>query len=316
MNQFIDHLAQAGAETIQPTDKVLFVGPREICNLSSKIFADRVKTTSLDNFVIFDFLQVKEHEAQIKDHRPAVLVICSDEGKDEILSALNTIDWDELPRYVIAGTKHQIKTATLSSEIADALPIRSYAIGYPGVREHMLDILSSIKNRGAEGWIAEFGVFEGGTLLYLNELVKKLSFTNTKLVGFDTFDTFPKPGKLLDQFNMDEFTCNHGEETLRILNEKGIETVKGNIKDTYTWIKDRPLLLTFMDTDNYSPARAALPLCWENTVSGGAVIFDPYFTEEKYLDTIGERVAAFEFFRNRDDFINLSYTGVFIKIGQ
>jgi hypothetical protein len=315
MENFIQKLIAASAPSIAHGNSVLLVGEAMVVRAFQQSYTDtdvlgwKVVEVSGEN--IEPLLHVAE---ELVSFSPDVIVLCTDIYKDEILSVLNRIKWAVLPRYMVAGTAHQQKVEARVHRLTEHLPIQSFAIGYPGVKEHMYDILAAKRRSGAEGYVAELGVFEGGTLLFLKNVIKELGFKETKLVGFDTFDTFPKPTKLLDQFFMEEFTCKHGEATIQLLRSEGIEVVQGNIIDTYRWLEDTSLLLTFIDTDNYSSANVALPLVWENTQVGGAVVFDHYYTDEKYLTTIGERVAVWEFFKDRTDYINLSNTGVFIKV--
>ena len=93
----------------------------------------------------------------------------------------------------------------------------------------------------------------------------------------------------------------------------GVEVVRGDICATCTALSGIPLILSFFDTDNYSPTRAALNICAEQTVSGGILFFDHYTTVQDYLYTIGERMAAKEFL-TPDRFFNPHGTGIFLKI--
>ncbi len=76
-----------------------------------------------------------------------------------------------------------------------------------------------------------------------------------------------------------------------------------------------PLLLSFFDTDNYSPARAALELCITQTVVGGSIVFDHFTSLDRFRYTIGERMAAHEKLAN-SDFFHLHGTGVFTRVAS
>lgn len=71
-------------------------------------------------------------------------------------------------------------------------------------------------------------------------------------------------------------------------------------------------MLTFIDTDNYSSARAAIEIVQERTVAGGAIVFDHFTGVDRYRYTIGERIAAMPLL---DDprFFHLHGTGVFYR---
>jgi hypothetical protein len=93
----------------------------------------------------------------------------------------------------------------------------------------------------------------------------------------------------------------------------GVELIAGDIVETFRQLDGEPLLLCFFDTDNYSPARAALDLCARQLVVGGSIVFDHVATIPEYIDTLGERMAAFEVLPPLG-FLHLHGTGVFTKI--
>jgi len=93
----------------------------------------------------------------------------------------------------------------------------------------------------------------------------------------------------------------------------GVQLIAGDISETYRQLEGRPLLLCFFDTDNYSAARVALELCARQLVVGGSIVFDHVATLPEYIDTLGERMAAYEVLPSRG-FLHLHGTGVFTKI--
>jgi hypothetical protein len=72
----------------------------------------------------------------------------------------------------------------------------------------------------------------------------------------------------------------------RYLNGRNIEVVPGDIVETASRLADEDIVLSFIDTDNYSSARAALDIVRERTVVGGAIVFD-HFTG---VDRFGTRL--------------------------
>jgi O-methyltransferase len=243
-----------------------------------------------------------------------VVVICVDEGKIPVLSWLNAQKWQHLPQVVIAGAGHQFVVQNRVARIERATASVSYATGYGLVKAHLLDCLRYLRQSRSSGLVVEMGAFRGGTLMLLSEIVISLGFSNVELVGFDTFAGFPTRRRLLDLFAMERFEDRDFQGIQSTLAKRGIGVVRGDIVDTARWLEAKEPILTFFDTDNYTPTAAALPLVFERTIPGGVVVFDHYYTRAEYLDTIGERVAAEEFFRGRSDYFHLSGTGVFVKL--
>ncbi|HTC69583.1 MAG TPA: hypothetical protein VK662_08450, partial [Acidothermaceae bacterium] len=98
------------------------------------------------------------------------------------------------------------------------------------------------------------------------------------------------------------------------LERHGVELVPGDISDTVPRrLAGVPILLAFVDTDNYSPAAAALATVVGNVVVGGAIIFDHYWTTEDYVYTLGERMAAQDELAGHG-FLQIHGTGVFVRL--
>lgn len=155
------------------------------------------------------------------------------------------------------------------------------------------------------GDIIELGVFKGNSLIQFASFRELFENEKSrKLVGFDTFGTFPEANmiqsdkKFVDDWNetfQDEFISK--EDIAQSLNAKGIanfELIQGDILQTIDdYIKDNPHLriaLLHIDTDVYEPAKAGLEKLFDRVVRGGVIIFDDYGTVE------GETLAIEEFF--------------------
>jgi len=90
--------------------------------------------------------------------------------------------------------------------------------------------------------------------------------------------------------------------------------VVGDIYETVPErLADEPVLLAFVDTDNFSGAHAALSTIVANLVPGGAVVLDHFHTTEEYVYTVGERLAARSLLVG-SDLLHLHGTGVFLKV--
>ena len=98
------------------------------------------------------------------------------------------------------------------------------------------------------------------------------------------------------------------------LDPLGVEIIVGDISDTASArLLAEPVLLAFVDTDNYSPARAALQSVLPNLVVGGSIVFDHYTTTAEFIDTLGERMAGDDVL-GRAGLLHLHGTGVFTRI--
>lgn len=247
---------------------------------------------------------------------PTAIVVASDRYKVEVLSALARIDWPCLPSVLVFGDGHQSSSTFKVAELESLEGERSLATGYPLAKSHIFDALSSVGRRHSRGWFVELGVFRGGTLRLAHSMLQRLGLTDVKVAGFDTFEGFPQRKSLLDLYSDVGYSASGYAHLSKVAGRRGIELVKGDICQTAKWLDGKSLLVTFCDTDNYSPCAAALPICWRQTVVGGVVIFDHYHTRLEYMSTIGERVAAWEFFHDRSDFLHLTGTGVFVKVSD
>jgi O-methyltransferase len=191
--------------------------------------------------------------------------------------------------------------------------VRSLTGGYRHVLVHIYQCLRYIADRRLPGDIVEFGVFKGGTTIFMSRLLHRLKHEAT-ILGFDTFTGFPDKRSVLDTYAYDgdefaDFEVVRANCALR----GNIELIDGDISETCTRLAGRALALSFFDTDNYSAARAALEICAAQTVPGGVIVFDHYHSPE-WPQPLGERMAAQEVLFDGQWF-NLYATGVFLKIG-
>jgi len=75
-------------------------------------------------------------------------------------------------------------------------------------------------------------------------------------------------------------------------------------------LKIKSLIKSSFDTDFYSPTRVALKMCYDQTVPGGVIAFNHYFSEGGE-NTVGERIAAEEVLSGKPVF-HLHGTGIFL----
>lgn len=247
---------------------------------------------------------------------PDVVVVCADAEKEEILRAFVDAHGDragEPPHLVIAGMGHLAYRDPQYAALDAPAMVPSYATGYPNTRIHIFQCLAAAAANGLEGAVVEFGAFKGGTTAWLGRVVSELGLTNSPVIGFDSWDGFPQRRSMLDMYEHERCVFRGLDEVRRYVEPYNVRLVPGDICDTYRTLEGMPLLLCFFDTDNYSPARAALELCADQLVQGGAIVFDHYTTTEEYLYTLGERIAANEVLSNTG-LLHLHETGVFVKI--
>lgn len=248
---------------------------------------------------------------------PGLVIIASDENKERLLGAaaeaLDTLR--PLPRVVLGGLAHQeLADSTLETLEAPAL-VPSYASGHPHTRWHLYDCLRAAARNGRSGAIVELGAFKGGTSAWLARAARELGLEDTPVIAFDSWDGFPPRASLLDLYEHPRCVFRDLEDVRAYTDPYGIELVAGDIAQTAPpRLATEPVLLAFIDTDNYTATRAALPIILANLVVGGAIVLDHYWTTADYVYTIGERLAAQEVLRD-SPLLQIHGTGVFINTG-
>ena len=115
----------------------------------------------------------------------------------------------------------------------------------------------------------------------------------------------------MDVFPIGRYSSDY-ETVGRYCEPYGVKLIQGDICETHQILKGVPLMFSFFDTDYYSPTRVALEMCYEQTVKGGVIAFDHYFSEG-WEDTIGECIAAKEVLEGKPVF-HLHGTGIFLKL--
>ena len=134
-----------------------------------------------------------------------------------------------------------------------------------------------------------------------------------KIYAFDTFSQFPPRKSLFDLYDDSQDEFSDFDSVSDYCKPFNIELVRGDICETYHRIESIPLVLSLFDTDNYSPTRAALDTVYRQTVSGGILAFDHYYCDEKWIYTVGERMAISEVLHDKD-VLNFHGTGIFLKV--
>jgi predicted O-methyltransferase YrrM len=253
--------------------------------------------------------------AELADFAPQLVVIAADAEKELLLRAAAEVldDQEELPVVVLAGLAHQKVRRELFEELEAPALVPSYATGHPHTRRHLYDCLRFAAAHGLSGAVVELGAFKGGTSVWLARAVSKLGLAETKVIGFDAWQGFPPRRSLLDLYEHPRCVFDDLDAVRAYTEPHGVELVVGDIYETAPRrLAEEPVLLAFIDTDNYSGTRAALEPILANLVSGGAIVFDHFHTTEEYPYTVGERIAASEIL-GEAGLLHLHGTGVFVK---
>jgi hypothetical protein len=248
---------------------------------------------------------------QIKYLDMDVLVITSDAEKEDALKAFSKFD-TRFPEVLLSGTAHFRFKDPVFDEILGSCLVKSYANGYENSLIHIYQSIKYLAANNIKGNVAEFGIFKGGTIVFIAKALERFGYNDCKIYGFDIFEGFPTRKTVFDLYSNPDCEFHDFAAVEEYCSRYKIEVIKGDICETYKTIENVPLMLSFFDTDNYSPTRAALETCFQQTVKGGVLAFDHYVSEQRFLYTIGERIAAKEVLARKNVF-HLHGTGIFIK---
>jgi O-methyltransferase len=283
---------------------------------------DDLGLSSLGDWLLIDIQEGRSSAADLPPHvvrlkdvaslRIEVLVIPFDREKEDILRKFAEVD-SRLPRVILAGSEHFNLHDPAFDTIRRACLPRSYATGYELSLLHLYQAIEYLSRIDAEGSVVEFGIFKAGTATFIAKAFEHFGRSDVPIIGFDAFSGFPPRRSLFDLYTNPDCEFEDAEAVADFGRRYNITVVEGDICETYRRLDGVPLLLTFFDTDNYSPTAAALELCYEQTVPGGVIAFDHYHSTEQFVYTIGERMAAREFFAEKPTF-HLHGTGVFVKL--
>lgn len=253
--------------------------------------------------------------AELAERDHDLLVVGVDATKAQLLGAYRQLvgERGNPPEVVLAGVAHLDYADPDFAQLNAPALVPSYATGSPYTREHLFQCLQGAAANQLRGAIVEFGAFKGGTTAWLARVAAHLGLGDCRVLGFDSWSGFPPRRSIFDLYEHPRCVFTDLDAVRAYVEPFGVELIVGDIADTYQQLEGEPLLLCFFDTDNYSPTRAALELCAEQLVVGGSIVFDHVATTPDYIDTLGERVAAYEVL-GPAGFLHLHGTGVFTKI--
>jgi O-methyltransferase len=239
-----------------------------------------------------------------------VLVVAADEEKEELLrAALPFIRG--APKVIVAGYGHLTFRDSLFREELAALLVPPLANGYPNALTHLYQCLVNAARLGLRGVVAEFGMFKGGTTMFLSRVIERLG-QRWPVIGFDSFAGFPPRRSPLDMYDHPDCVFTDLPTVQRYLDGRNVEIVAGDIVETCHRLKGENVVLSFLDTDNYSSAQAALEVVKARTVVGGAIVFDHFAGVDRFRYTLGERMAG-SVLLDDPQYFHLHGTGVFYR---
>lgn len=239
-----------------------------------------------------------------------VLVVASDAEKEDMLRAAEPFI-QGAPKVLVAGYGHHAFRDPVFHEELARLLVPSLANGYPNSLPHLYQCLENAARLKLRGVVAEFGTYKGGTTMFLSRVAERLG-VDWRIITFDTFEGFPPRRSPFDMYDHPDCEFDDLASVKGYLGGRNIEIVPGDIVDTCRRLQGEDVVLTFVDTDNFSPATAVVDVVRERTVVGGAIVFDHYTGVDRFRYTLGERLAARALV---DDprFFHLHGTGVFYR---
>jgi O-methyltransferase len=265
--------------------------------------SDASSTPSLEGVRVLALPEL-QHE-----HATAIVVAADAEKEAVILSALPHIIGT--PRLIVAGYAHYSFRDALFDQIRAHLTAPSLANGYPNSLIHIYQCLRNGARLRLSGAVVELGTFKGGTTLFIAQVIEQLGM-RWPVLTFDSFSGFPPRRTPLDMYDEPECVFTDIEAVRSLFAGRDIQIVTGDITQTCHQLAQLDLVLTFFDTDNYSPAQAALAIVRERTVLNGAIVFDHFTGVDRFRYTLGERLAALPLLDD-ERYFNLHGTGVFIR---
>lgn len=315
-NDFDKLLEDTEAEILEHGSRVGILGMTSVAAALMR----QLRSAGLHTAVrgVFTPKQVEGLEMMIKvrtledllDEKLDALVVASDRNKESLIeAALPYINGT--PKLIVAGYGHLAFHDERFHELETDLLVPSIANGYPNCLIHIYQCLTNAAQLGLEGSVVEFGTFKGGTTAFLGSTIRRLN-VRWPVISFDTFSGFPPRRSPLDMYNHADCVFTDVEAVRSYTSRFDVELVEGDIVNTASQLKDTDVVLTFVDTDNYSSARAALDVVIDKTVLGGAIIFDHFTGVDRFRYTLGERFAAKRLVED-PRYFNLHGTGVFMR---
>jgi predicted O-methyltransferase YrrM len=172
--------------------------------------------------------------------------------------------------------KDQVRSHPLFLQALQAADGRS--ILEPSKLENLFVIIASFLRNLTSQDVVEFGVFRGGSSLFMATLLAEL-YPDARIYCLDTFDGMPETDKRIDAHSKGDFKdadLSGFHERIRHLGLKNMEIVEGSFEDTFPTILERRVkfALAHIDCDIYSAVKYSQDAVWDHMVPGGYLVFD------------------------------------------
>ena len=159
----------------------------------------------------------------------------------------------------------------------------------------LMNLARQALNHEGEFW--EAGVYQGGTALLLNKVIKEGN-SERKLRLFDTFEGMPQPDARIDKHRAGDFADTHIESVKDIVGRDSyIDFRKGFLPDTFKGLEDAVIAMVHVDLDIYPSIIDACEFIYGRMVTGGVMVFDDY----GFHSCPGARKAVDEFFADKPE---------------
>lgn len=278
------------------SDPAFTTGNASLCGIFADGAGDGTTVRSLDG---------------LEADRPDVVVIAEDERKEKLLEAVAK-HVPPTTKLLIGGFGHFNFQDDVFDRIRQESFIPSFANGYANSLVHIYQCLRNAHRLGLNGVVAEFGMFKGGTTMLISRFIEEIG-ADWKVFGFDTFGGFPPKRSVLDMYAHPDCVFRDAALVKSVFSGRNVEIIEGDIVATVGCLRDQNLVVSFVDTDNFTSANAIVEIIRDRTVQGGAIVFDHWTGSDRHLDTIGERIAA-KTLASDDRYFNLHGTGAFLRM--
>ena len=207
---------------------------------------------------------------------------------------------------------HQLLLSLTSEEKEILDLVREYTMTSIELIVSLIDATRYVVENKIPGTMVECGVWRGGSMMVIAEMLKRLGDTSRDLYLYDTFAGMTEPAKIDMRFdgksavNLFEaitrqdgaWCCASLEEVSRNLNKTGypdsrINLVEGKIEETVPTTIPNEIALLRLDTDWYESTLHELEHLYPRLVPGGVLIIDDYGHWR------GAREATDEYFSRR-----------------